>query len=83
MKIYLIVSHAVFNFEDCDICTQAFFDKEKAQEVFKKIVEEEREWAKKNNLVIDFDDEDYFMACAERDYACTHTLQELREIEVE
>ena len=80
-KVFVVVSHAICDYEDCGIGTIVCSSKDKALSHFRSIVDgEKREideyWVVEEN-------EDSFCAYLEGEYSANMTMCEIREEEVE
>ena len=79
-KIYLVVSHAICDLEDCGIGTVAFLKEEDAKSYFREQVEGEKYAIEGLDWVISSDTDTAFEAYEDGDYTRNHTMCEIREL---
>lgn len=82
-KVYLVVNHAVQDCSDFGIGTLCFDSYEKAQRVFREIVNDEKCAITDLDWVIGTDTEDEFVAYEDGYYSGNHTMVEIRDIVIE
>lgn len=82
-EIYLVVTHAVSDLEDCGVATQVFSTYDKAKKAFDAYVSGEMSYiAEYEGWVIE-QSEDSFCAYEDGRYSESHTFGEIRKIVVE
>lgn len=82
-KIYLVINHAVYDYEDCGISTIAFDTRDKAEKFFKEQVAKEREEIKDMDWVVGVDTDDEFEAYEDGCYSQYNTWCKIRELVIE
>jgi hypothetical protein len=82
-KIFLVLNHAVNDYEDCGIGTIAYEKEEDAKELFKAHVMEEKKSIENLDWVISSDTDDLFEAYEEGNYSRNHTFCSIRELVIE
>lgn len=82
-KVYLVVNHTVQDASDFGIGTSCYDSYEKAQKIFKEIVEDEKRAIDGCGWVIETDNSDTFLAHDEGYYVYGHSMVEIREIVIE
>lgn len=82
-KAWCVKTHIVDDYETISDDVRLFNNLEDAEKVFNNIVEEEREAAIDNELVIEYDDNRNFEAYEEGYYSRNHSNVNLFRIEIE
>ena len=82
-KAWCVKTHIVDDYETISDDVRLFNNLEDAEKVFNNIVEEEREAAIDNELVIEYDDNRNFEAYEEGYYSRNHSSVNLFQIEIE
>lgn len=84
MKVYVITVDQVWDgmFSDHNGYPKVFSTREKAQELFDRLRDEERKYAKEREQVIESDDKDSFLSYEDGYYAHNHSELNLYELEV-
>lgn len=82
-KVYLVVNHVVEDVSDLGVGILCFDSYEKAQKVFKEIVEDEKSAIKGRDWVVETDNSDTFLAYDEGYYIYGHSMVEIKEIVIE
>lgn len=82
-SIYLVVRHAVFDYEDCGISIRAFENEEDASKFFDKEVEREKEMISCSDWIVSSDKKGEFEAYEDGYYTKNHTILEIRILDIE
>ena len=82
-RVYLVVCHAVNNYEDFGVGTTLFATREKAQEYFNKQVANEKKAIEGFGWVVGVDNDNIFEAYEDGNFTANHTWCEIRELVIE
>lgn len=81
-KVFVVVSHAICDYEDCGIGTIVCSSKDKALKHFRSIVDGEKRAIDEDEWVVE-EDEDSFCAYIDGEYSANMTMCEIREEKIE
>lgn len=82
MKVYVLTTHVVNDYEDYGIIVRAFSTKTKARKALSEWKKSEMPYIKRNEMTYS-SDKDGFDAYADESYARNHSMAFIKEVEVE
>lgn len=80
-KVFVVIDHAVYDYEDYGVGTQVFATYDKAREEFNNLVAQVKEAEECEGWIFD-EYEDRFRAYEEGDYTKNHAYCQIREQEI-
>lgn len=81
-KVFVVVDHEVYDYEDCGVGTQVFSTYEKAKEAFNNLVSQVKGYEECEDLTFR-EEKDCFVAYEEGDYTKNHAVVQIREQVIE
>ena len=80
-KVFVVVDHSVYDYEDCGVGTQVFATYNKARKEFNNLVAQIRETGECEGWIF-VEDEYCFRAYEDGDYTKNHAYCQIREQEI-